>query len=94
MDFPVQFAQSEESYVSTMQESDQRFEVEFTEEESWDIQFEEEDEGFQLGFEESTDSFSVGFEEGIFTGGVFTAKAGGAMPATDMTIQATLMEVI
>lgn len=69
MDFPVQFAQSEESYVATMEESDQRFEAEFTEEESWDIQFEEEDEGFQLGFEESTDSFSVGFEEGIFTGG-------------------------
>lgn len=69
MEFPVQFAQSEESYVATMEESDQRFEVEFTEEESWDIQFEEEDEEFQLGFEESTDSFSVGFEEGIFTGG-------------------------
>lgn len=27
------------------------------------------------------------------SGGVFTAKAGGAMPTTDMTIQATLMEV-
>lgn len=28
------------------------------------------------------------------SGGEFTAKAGGAMPTTDMTIQATLMEVI
>lgn len=74
MDFPVQFAQSEESYVATI-------------EESWYIQFEEEDEGFQLGFEESTDSFSVGFEEGIFTGVKLPTYDGGYEVTPQITEQ-------